>query len=143
MTAATWVSAIAAALAVVFAVFSWWRSTQSRKAKVDAETAAANAAAQLAAVQAIAESLEGQPLKLKRIGTVGLRLRNRLKRPVTIVGVGNADEFLGFGLDMPVTLQPGESVDIDTGEFFGHMWPGQMVVRLAGRGEPVHVPVPD
>lgn len=109
MVVPPWVSATAAVVSFLFAVWSWWWSNLSRKArsaadeaKVNAERARDTAVEQVATLTRLAETLEAQaanrdPWALA--GIDGSRMRYRL------TNISGADA-VGVRLEGPKVLKP-------------------------------------
>lgn len=138
------VSAVCAVLTVVGAAFSWWYSNASKKARVAAEKADANATRQREAIEKIAEALNPAPeehaFSVEWQSKETFVLRNTGTAPVTVNAITNDTEEL-FTVQFPFTLAPGAGQRIYEAPVFtsGHV--DELVLDIAGSDMPMIVPL--
>jgi hypothetical protein len=150
-----WLGGVAAVLSIGFAVWSWWSSNASKKAKAAAEHASAEAERSLRAAEAtadrigkIADALEAEAarrpiLEIERKGKAGFLLRNTSAAPVVIEEFANGDAILQFDLVAPLTLGPLEAVEFTAMAAWGYPLPPQLTMAVTGRPDHVHASIPD
>lgn len=125
-----WISAISAALALGFAIWTRYMAEGSKKAREAAELAETRAKEHLAAVTQQAASLEqiAQALSRPNLGAEWVKknvllVRNNGEQPVELVGT-ETEQILDFE---PVTLAPGRSVRVFVMTAMGMPMPGELV----------------
>lgn len=169
---ADWVSAVCAVITIVAAGVTWRRSNISKEAKAAAKAAEqraneqfelARAQAQAAVQQAdsakasneiaqehlaefkrIADSLRGPTLEIKRTNVIGLyALYNRTDRQIVIESVENSDKFYVMkGVDKGTKIEPHANVELRVLKSGDSPGEPNLVLKLEGQAEPVHVPIP-
>lgn len=160
-----WVSAVAAALSVAFAVFAWWYSHASAKAKEQASQerrraeeherlarqSARRADEQLAEVRRQAEALEAlvrrasPPVLVARpVAEHRWALVNTTDEQVAVEEVANADEWLLLAVDGevdPFIVEPHGTVEVNAHTAMGKPGAHHLELRL-GDGELLRVELP-
>ena len=138
------VMAACAVLSIVGAVFSWWYSNASKKARDAAEKADANATRQREAIEKIAEALNPAPeehaFSVEWQSKDSFVLRNTGTAPVTVNAITN-DPERNFAVEIPFTLDP------DCGQCFyvaltmSSTHVNELILDIADRDTPVIVPL--
>jgi hypothetical protein len=120
---------------------AWWRANLSKRARADAEKARDAAERSVAAVEKIAQALDGPPFIITR-ALVGVLLTSNRAEALTIEEWVNADAFeIYTPLNLPLTLGGFRSVHFAATAFWGDTVAVEMVLRVRGLGD-VGVPFP-
>jgi hypothetical protein len=143
-SAANVVMAACAVLSIVGAVFSWWYSNASKKARDAAEKADANATRQREAIEKIAEALNPAPAEhafsIEWQSKDTFVLRNTGTAPVTINAITN-DPERNFAVEIPFTLDPGRSKHFYEALTVGSTHVDELVLDIADSDTPMIVPL--
>lgn len=138
------VSAVCAVLTVVGAAFSWWYSNASKKARVAAEKADANATRQREAIEKIAEALNPAPeehaFSVEWQDKQTFVLRNTGTAPVTVNAITNDPTGI-FAVQFPFTLNPGCGQSIYEIPAMTDGRAEELVLDIAGSDTPMIVPL--
>lgn len=140
MEAAAWVSAIAAALSVAFAIGSAVYARWSKRARRDAEDAARVAEESLTETRRLADAAEGEPFEMRALNDVQYRVVNRRGHPVTvdaIADVGPGTRLI-FREEPPFELGPYGSMTFISSTGYMQARPDDLVLTVDGGV--VHVP---
>ena len=144
-SAANVVMAACAVLSIVGAVFAWWYSNASKKARDAAEKADANATRQREAIEKIAEALNPAPAEhafsVERQSKDTFVLRNTGTAPVTVNAITNDTEGL-FAVAYPFTLDPGCGQRIYEAPVMSSGHVDELVLDIADSPTPFTVPLP-
>ena len=137
-SAANVVMAACAVLSIVGAVFSWWYSNASKKARDAAEKADANATRQREAIEKIAEALNPAPAEhdffVEWQDEQAFVLRNTGTAPVT-------DPKGSFAGEIPFTLDPGCGQRFYEALTMGSTHVDELVLDIADSDTPMIVPL--
>lgn len=143
-SAANVVMAACAVLSIVGAVFSWWYSNASKKARDAAEKADANATRQREAIEKIAEALNPAPAEhafsIEWQSKDTFVLRNTGTAPVTINAITN-DPERNFAVEIPLTLDPGRSKQFYEALTVNSTPVDELVLDIADSDTPIIVPL--
>lgn len=143
-SAANVVMAACAVLSIVGAVFSWWYSNASKKARDAAEKADANATRQREAIEKIAEALNPAPAEhdffVEWQDEQAFVLRNTGTAPVTVNAITN-DPKGSFAGEIPFTLDPGCGQRFYEALTMGSTHVDELVLDIADSDTPMIVPL--
>ena len=143
-SAANVVMAACAVLSIVGAVFSWWYSNASKKARDAAEKADANATRQREAIEKIAEALNPAPAEhafsVEWQDEQTFVLRNTGTAPVTVNAIAN-DPDGNFAGEIPFTFDPGRSQHFHEALTVNSTPVDELVLDIADSDTPIIVPL--
>ena len=157
-TADVWISIVLTALSLVFAVWSWWASSVSKKARIAAEKAEENAERRVQAAEAAASelrklvaSLQLPPLVATSTATgsqgmTNIMLRNTTGKAIELISVVNQPSFARLVIDpaLPSIVNPGAQFELMAIEAFGYRNPSNLdlAIRDAHGERLLHVAIP-
>lgn len=144
------------ALTFLFAVWSWWSSNKSKKARLAAEDAGLKANRRVEAAETTAselrklvESLQMPPLVATVTSSRGskhIMIRNTTREPIKFSAVLNQDDFVRLDIDekLPFTIPPGAQLGVTALGAYGYPVPSNLHLQIQDiHGErDVHVPIP-